>query len=268
MSDTPQNDSVESNIDNQQIETNNSVVESETTAPVEGELNQQVDEEAVAKKKANEAFNKQYGEKKQLERNLEAEKAKVAEFEQKYRDQLAAQVGEIPPMPDAFEDDYDEKVKQRDQALIAQANFNTQNQLFQKQQQFNQQQAAIAQQQEQEKLGQSFLSNAKKAGATDEEFNSIVNTLNTGGMTADLGVAIMSDPDGFFIAKHLAANPMEAHEINTMNPILAGAKFAEIKAKAIALKPKTSNTPKPGDNLQGKGGEPSKHPALEGVTYS
>jgi len=46
---------------------------------------------------------------------------------------------------------------------------------------------------------------------------------------------------------------MEAHELNNMNPVLAGAKYAELKVKASALKPKTSNAPSPATNLQGNG---------------
>ena len=80
----------------------------------------------------------------------------------------------------------------------------------------------------------------------------------------------MSDPDGYFIAKHLAANPQGAHELNTMNPILAGAKFAELKQKASALKPKTSNAPSPATNLQGNGVDPTagKYKNLSGTKYS
>ena len=176
---------------------------------------------------------------------------KLAKFQQADRDRQAAQVGEIPAMPDSFDDDFDAKVKQRDEALIAQANFNAQNNAYIQQQQFTQQQAAQAALQKQAELGNSFTANAKAAGATDEEFNTVVMTLNNGGMTGDIGNAIMQDPDGYFIAKHLAANPQEAHELNTMNPILAGAKFAELKLKASALKPKTSSTPAPVDSLQG-----------------
>ena len=94
-------------------------------------------------------------------------------------------------------------------------------------------------------------------------------TLNNGGMTGDIGNAIMQDPDGYFIAKHLAANPQEAHELNTMNPILAGAKFAELKLKASALKPKTSSTPAPATNLSGNGVDPEsgKYSHIKGAKF-
>jgi len=253
MSDTPQNDETTIELDSADIAINDSIPASDTGEQVQAESNEQVDEVALAKQKANEAFNKQYGEKKQLERDLAAERERIAKFEQAERERQAAQVGDIPPRPDAFDDDYDVKMDARERALEAQANYNAQNQAYLQQEQFNQQQAAQAQQQAQAKLEQDFLANARGTGAKDDEIIGVVNTLVNAGLSGDLGSAVMADSDGYFIAKHLAANPIEANELNSMNPILAGAKFAEIKAKASALKPKTSSAPPPPTNLQGNG---------------
>ena len=266
MSDTPQNDDVIET--NEVIETNDSVVDSETTAPVEGESSQQVDEVEVAKQKANDAFNKQYGEKKQLERDLAEERKVNEQFQQAERERQAALVGNIPDMPDPFDDNFEEAVKKRDEALIAQANFNQQNRAYQERQQFQQQQAQAEQQKAQTKLEQDFLGNARSTGASETEIISVVNTLVNAGLSGDLGSAIMSDSDGYFVAKHLAANPQEAYELINMNPILAGGKFAELKQKASALKPKTSNAPKPSDTLQGKGHTPpSQYKHISGATF-
>jgi len=252
MSDTPpQNDEVINEVVNTEVVTNDSALESDTSNQVQDESNEQVDEVKVAQDKANAAFNKQYGEKKQLERDLAEQREQNEKFQQAERERQAAVVGNLPDFPDEFEDDFEEKKANYLQAVQTKANFDAQNNAYVQQQQFTQQQAAQAAQQKQAELGNSFTANAKAAGATDEEFNTVVMTLNNGGMTGDIGNAIMQDPDGYFIAKHLAANPQEAHELNTMNPILAGAKFAELKLKASALKPKTSSTPAPVDSLQG-----------------
>ena len=156
MSDTPQNDSVDSEIVEQQIEINDSVPHSEGGKQAQVESEVQVDEVAVAQEKANAAFNKQYGEKKQLERDLAAQREVNAKFEQAERDRQAAAVGNIPPMPDSFDEDFDAKVKQRDDAIIAQANFNATNNAYLQQQQLSQQQAAQAAQQKQIELGNSL----------------------------------------------------------------------------------------------------------------
>lgn len=258
MSDTPQNDVTPTDFNQPEgdIETNDSVPASETGEQAQAESEVQVDEVELAKKKTNEAFNKQYGEKKQLERDLASQKAELEKLQQAERDRQAAIVGNIPPMPDSFDDDYEAKVRARDEAIAAQASFNTQNQVYLQQQETNRQREAQAKQNELAQLASKFTANAKELGATDEEFNSVITTLNNAGMPSDLGQVIMSDPDGYLIAKHLMANPIEAHEVITANPYIVGAKLVEIKSKASALKPKTSNAPQPATNLSGNGIDP------------
>lgn len=270
MSDTPQNGEVAEVIEQQPV-INDSVPVSEAGSQVQGESSEQpVDAVAQAQEKANVAFNKQYGEKMQLKRDLETSNVELARLRQEGIDRQAAAVGEIPPMPDAFDDDYDQKVNARDEAIRNQANFNAQNQAYQNQQQQIQQGQLVQQQQASEKVQNDFLSNARGTGATDTEIASVVNTLVTQGLSGDLGSAVMADEDGYFIAKHLAANPVEAFELSQMNPYAAGAKFAELKVKAGALKPKQSNTPEPVDNLQGNGVDPKagNHKNLGGVVFS
>ena len=228
-----------------------------------------VDEVESEASKQQKYINTQYGQIKQGERDLAKANDQLAKFQSDERERQSAAVGNIPPMPDAFDDDFDVKLKQRDEAIIAKANFNAQNNAYIQQQQFTQQQAAQAAQQKQTELGNSFTANANAAGATDEEFNTVVTTLNNGGMTGDIGNAIMQDPDGYFIAKHLAANTVEANELSSMNPILAGAKYAELKVKASALKPKISSTPAPATNLQGGGVDPEagKYQHIKGAKF-
>ena len=251
MSD-PQNDSVESEvIEQQEVATNDSVVASETTAPVEGESEQQVDEVEVAKQKANDAFNKQYGQLKQGERDLATANDKLAKFQQADRDRQAAQVGEIPAMPDYFDDDFDAKVKQRDEALIAQANFNAQNNAYIQQQDFNQQQAAQAQQVKVQESMTSYSQKATELGIKQDELQAAGNAVANYGLSDDLVMHILNEPDGPLITKHLAANPQDGYKLAQMSPFAVGSFLDGIKAKASALKPKTSNAPAPVDNLQG-----------------
>lgn len=256
MSDTPQNDEVINEEVNTNIEINDSAPESDTGNQVQDESNEQVDEVELAKQKANEAFNKQYGEKKQLERDLAAQAAKVAQFEQAERERQAAAVGNIPDMPDAFDDDYEVKVKQRDEALIAQANYNAQNQSYLQQQQFNQQQAAQAQQAKVQESMVSYSNKATELGIKQDELQAAANTVANYGLSDDLVLHILGDSDGPLITKHLAANPQEGFELASMSPYQVGSFLDGIKQKASALKPKTSSTPSPATNLQGNGIDP------------
>ena len=273
MSDTPQND-----ID---IETNNPVPDSETggqvqaglTAQVEQvEANQaeQVDEAVLAKQKANEAFNKQYGEKKQLERELEASKARVAEFEQKQREAMQASVSEVPPLPDPFDDDYEAKIKSRDEALRANERFNAEQQAQQQQQQLVQQQAAQAKQVEFNASIETYTKKAISLGIEQSELQAAGTAVANYGLSDDLVMHILKDSDGPLITKHLAANPQDGYQLATMSPYAVGGFIENIKSKAGALKPKQTNAPKPPTQLQGKSADPSasKYKHISGVTYS
>ena len=267
----PQNDEYVEEI--QHVETNDSVSDSETDNQVQDESNEQaepiVDEVEVAKQKANDAFNKQYGEKKQLERELEAQKARVAEFENKQREEMAANVGNIPALPDAFDDDYEQKIQARDEAIRAQAQFNYSQQSHQQAQQAAQQQAAQAREQDVHVSMESYTRKATELGIKQEELQAAGNKVGSYGLSEDLVMHILKDTDGPLITKHLAANPQDGYELASMSPFAVGQFLDGIKQKASALKPKTSNAPKPATNLQGNGVDPEagKYRYSEGATF-
>jgi len=251
-----QNDSVDSEvsepvIENQEIETDLAPV-----SDAEHEAQPQVDEEAVKQEAINKAINKKHFEAKQAERERDNALAKVAEFEQKQREQFAAQIGNIPDMPDAFDDDFEIKVKQRDEAIVAQANYNAQNQSYMQQQQLQQQQAAQAQQAKVQESMVSYSNKANELGIKQEELQAAANTVANYGLSDELVLHILGDSDGPLITKHLAANPQEGFELANMSPYTVGSFLDGIKQKASALKPKTSNAPSPATNLQGNGVKP------------
>ena len=272
MSDTPQNDDVINEEVNADIEINDSALESDTSNQVQDESNEQVDEIAVAQEKANAAFNKQYGEKKQLERDLAEQRRVNEEFQKAERERQAAAVGNIPPVPNEF--DYDDDAsyqaahKLRDEALQAQAQYNYQNQAHLQQQQFQQQQEAQAKQAKIQESMTNYSQKATELGIKHEELQAAGNTVASYGLSDDLVMHILADPDGPLITKHLAVHAKDGHELANMSPYAVGAFLDGIKQKASALKPKTSSTPAPATNLTGNGVGEQKHPALEGVIYS
>jgi len=272
MSDTPQNDEVINEEVNTEVETNDSVLESDTSNQVQDESNEQVDEVAVAQEKANAAFNKQYGVNKQLERDVKSRDEKIASFEQAERERQAAAVGSIPNLPDRFDFDTDEEFnaanKSRDDAIVAQTNYNATQNAYLQQEQFNQQQAAQAKAEQFNKSLTSYTSKANELGIKQDELQAAGNAVAGYGLSDDLVMHILSDSDGPLITKHLAANPQDGYQLASMSPFAAGSFLDGIKAKASALKPKTSNTPAPATNLTGNGAGEQKHPALEGVIYS
>lgn len=239
------------------------VVEQKTEAEIKA------DEETVKQEAINKAINKKHFETQQAKRELDTANKRIAEFESIERERTAAQVENIPPMPDPFDDYYNEKVKQRDEALIKQANFDSQNQTFQQQQQFQQQQD---QQQKQVKLQESMNSYSKKAtklGIKQDELQSAANAVAQYGLSDDLVMHILADSDGPLITKYLAANPQDGIELAQMSPFMVGSFLDGIKQKTGELKPKITKTPNPGDNLKGKGAAPSdsKYKNISGAKF-
>ena len=269
MSDTPQSEEPINEVVNEEVAINDSVPHSEGGEQVQAGSNEQVDEVAIAQEKANAAFNKQYGEKKQLERDLAAQREENAKFQQAERDRQAAQVGNIPPMPDSFDEDFDAKVQQRDEAIIAQANYNAQNNAYLQQEQLSQQQAAQAQQVKVHESMASYSQKATELGIKQEELQAAGNVVANYGLSQDLIMHILGDSDGPLITKHLAANPLDGHQLASMSPFAVGQFLDNIKTKASALKPKTSSTPSPATNLQGNGVDPEagKYKYLDGATF-
>lgn len=269
-----QNDKAVIEEDNAAIENQENGTDLAPVSEAEHEEQPRVDEEAEAKIANNEAIqkriNKEHFEKQQAKREAAEYKQKLDDYESKQREEMAARVRDIPPMPDAFDDDFEAKVEQRDQALLRKAEFDAQQNYYNQQQQFNQQQAAQAKQLEATKLQNDFTSNAKKLGASDEEFNSVIATLNSQGLTSDTADLIMRiGGDGYLVSKYLAANPLEAQEFINSGLGMQGFKLAGLTQKASALKPKTSNAPSPATNLQGNGVDPEagKYKYLDGATF-
>lgn len=236
----------------QEIENQDTGAELAPASEDQHESNEQVDnvnQEAIQK-----VINKKHFEAKEAERKAEEYKQKLDEYEAKQREQQAQTVANIPPMPDAFDDDYEEKVKARDEAILAKAKWDAEQNFYNQQQQYQQQQ-------EQQKKAEVFqgqvntyAAKAKELNIPNEELQAAINVINAYNPPMDLQNAIIADPEGPLITKHLAANPADIEALNNavaLNPILAGQKFAEIKAKASALKPKTSKAPEPAEQVQG-----------------
>ena len=264
-----QSDSIESEvIEAEVIEDQTNGADLATASESEHEEKPQVDEEAAKQEAIQKTINKKHFETQQAKRDLEAANSRIAEFESRQREEIAAKVGTIPDMPDAFDDDFDEKVKQRDEALIAQANFNYQNQNYQAQQQIQQQEVQRAKQVKVQESMTNYSQKATELGIKQEELQAAGNTVAQYGLSDDLVMHILADSDGPLITKHLAANPQEGFQLAQMSPFMVGNFLENIRQKASTLKPKTSNAPKPGDDLRGRGAKPNDgFLYLDGATF-
>ena len=271
MSEELQNDSLESEVNPEVIEDQSSTeVELATTSEGEHEQNTQVDDEAAKQEAINKAINKKHFEAQQAKRDLEAANTRIQEFENRQREEMAAQVGNIPPMPDAFDDDYEAKMAERDEALIKQAEFNHAQSAYNNQLQIQQQQQQAQQAQELQGTIQKYQDRTKELGIDPNELQAAGNAVLQYGISDGLTMHILGDSDGPLITKYLAANPTELATLSGMNDFQAAVHIESVKAKAAALKPKTSRAPAPAQNLRGNGVDPNsgKYQNIKGATFS
>lgn len=271
MSEELQNDAVEPEFNDLHIEDQSSAgVELAPTSEGGHEQNTQVDEGAVKQEAINKAINRKHFETQQAKRELEAANVRIQEFENKQREQMAAQVGNIPAMPDAFDDDYEAKMTERDAAIVRQAEFNHAQNAYNNQQVAAQQQAQTAQAQELQVTFTKYQERTKELGIDPNELKAAGDAIMNYGISDGLTMHIVADSDGPLITKYLAANPSELALLSGMNDFQAAIHIETVKTKAAALKPKTSSAPAPAQNLRGNGVDPNsgKYQNIKGATFS
>jgi hypothetical protein len=230
----------------------NQEIESDLATDSDSQHEQKAVDETANQEAIQKAINKKHFETQQAKRDLDAANKRIAEFEDKQRQQLAAQMANVAPMPDAFDDDYAEKMQARDSQIAQKAQFDAQQATYNEQKRFQQQEADNKAQLDLRSKVESYGKRTKDLGIGQEEMQAAGNTVAQYGISDDLTMAILADTDGPLITKYLAANPVELSTLSTMNPVQAAMHLERnVRGKATALRPKTTNAPAPADNLRG-----------------
>ena len=227
---------------------------------------EEVEADKEAKRQA--AFNKQYGEKKQMERERDEARRHYEELKQTQQPEQPQDIGKFPSEYDFDTDEEYEAAKTSFIGRVQQAEQYKQNK--QNHANYAQQQQNIAQQEQQVKFSADskvYADNARKLGITVDNLTVAANAIIGYGATPQLITEIMNSQDPL-VTLHLAANPQAVESIISAGDWNGRAIFDEVKIKAQALKPKQSNTPKPTADITGSSPKPPKHPELEGVIYS
>ena len=215
-------------------------------------------------------FNDQIG--KKVAKQREAER--VAEEERQKREELEARLAkledsgrpEIPPIPDPFDDDFEAKVKARDEALLKSALYDAEQQRVAQQKQYQAQQAQQAKLQEMQDKVTAYSGRADKLGIKPEELQAAGNQVAQMGVGEEIAGHILDDEQGPAITMYLAKNPMEVEQIRSMGPLRAAVYIeTNIKGKAVAARPKVSTAPAPTESPKGSGMPEGEK--LPGVTY-
>lgn len=173
----------------------------------------------------------------------------------------------VPEMPDAFDDNYQEQMTQRDEAIRQAAEFDGRQSAQQAQLQVQQQAALAEQQQAFNKVVESYTDNATKLGVDATELQAAGAIVANYGLNDQVVEFILQDDQGPLITKYLANNPLEMETLRNLSPMGAAVRIGnEIKKQAAALGVKSRSAPDPAETLQGSGVSPKKA-GLQSATY-
>jgi hypothetical protein len=223
-----------------------------------------IDQEAV-----NKAINKKHFQMKEAERNAEASEERANKLEARLQKLEQGDDPVIPPPVDPYADDYEEKTRERDDAITRKAQFDSQQKFAADQVTRTQEDKVQADQTRIDGLVTEYNGRAVKLGLDASEVERAGETVVQYGISQDLATFILGDEEGPLITKYLAANPLELDALSRMSPMQAAIRVnAEIRTKAASLKPQISQAPEPTEVLSGRGAPEGSDPWLSGGTYS
>lgn len=210
---------------------------------------------------------RQVAKRKEAEQKLEEYQRRLEALEQQSQTQ---QDGEpvVPDPPNIWDDNYEEKTKERDEALIRHAEWRAEQKT---RQEWEQRQAWEQQQKHQETLlkqVQTYTERAQKDyGIDPNDLQVAGNAVSQFGINEDLTKFILNDDAGPAITMHLSRNIAELEQLNSMDPIQAAVYIAtEIKPRATRNAKRRAAPPEPVDNPKG-GGVPEKDRGPKGAVY-
>lgn len=232
-------------------------------SPVEGEENTK-DSEEQTPEWFQKKINKQTFAQRQAERERDELKTRLDELERKSKPAL--ENISIPDIPDSFDEDYESKIRKRDEVIRQNAQVDAAKLQREETQAIAQQQSQRKELERAQALESQFSENGKKLGVDRQSLIDAQNAVVDYGVTPDLASVLLEDAQGPLMVQYLAANPLDLHDIVNASPVQAGLLLADVKVKSAALKPTPSSAPDPATTLDGRA-VPTKERGPEGATY-
>ena len=242
-----------------------SSLEQETQTPEEEEQQEEhyINQEAVQKRINEITFDK--NEEIRKREKLQEELDKLREDLEKRK--ASEENLEIPDLPDVYDDDFEDKIKAREEIIrkVAEANA--------KKQYITEQERKVFQEnfkREQEKIARqvdTMYSTAKDYGISKDELQEADKKVS--GFIRDRSLAkfILDQKESALIVKHLSSSAQELEKISEMDPINASVYIAtKVIPEASKLKPGLTKTPDPVDVPKSKSSS-KVDPFLKGVQF-
>ena len=174
--------------------------------------------------------------------------------------------GVIPEKPDQWDEDFDQKMVAREEALKRQARAEYAAAQQREAEAEAQRKRERDEYEQSQKVQAEFKKNASELGVDQDVLARAAQSVIDYGVTPEIEDVILKDKHGALMLQHLAANPLDLSDLIEADQLSAGMLLAEVKQKSLSLKPKPSNAPPPPDSLDGRG-VPSKDRGPSGATF-
>lgn len=254
----------------EEVETTETAESGAELAPATGEdQSKNEDGKLHAQEKAQKAINKQHAKYREEERKRIAAEDEAKKLKGKL-EAIEAEKGEIviPPIPDSFDEDFEDKLKIRDEAITQRAMQDAQKQGVLDQQTASKEAAKKAEDERFTTVVTNYNAQVTKLGLNAEEIRIAGDTVVQNGIDSQLAEYILGDKDGPLITQYLANNPVIQDELRNLPPIQAAMKVdSVIRPAASAMKPQASSAPNPSEILEGRGAGEQKNPLIQGATF-
>jgi hypothetical protein len=207
------------------------------TKPVFDEQQQQVFDKAIADK----VFKL-----REKEREAEQLKQRLQNLEQQMPKQERPNVPKEPDPYALSDQEYQQQLRMRDEAIARQAAFDAQQRFQQQEAQRLQQEQLMKEQEALNEKVSTYSQRAVQLGISNEELQAAGNAVASFGIADDVVNYILEDDLGPAITKYLSQNVTELDTIRAMSPAQAAVRIAtHVREKAAALKPKVNAAPDP-----------------------
>ena len=249
----------ESTAEVQETNTETPSEENKTEESAELETSEEVGE------RTKKAFNKKHFQLKQAERDNLALQERLDKLEAQQNEPKVLESANVPDIPDSWDDDYQDKIRQRDAVIAQNAEYNVNQQINERNEAAKVQAEQAKQQERTQTLTKTFSDNVLKLGVNEEKVMEAAKTLVDYGADGEIASAMMTDPDGALMIQYFAADLQEFDGFMKLSPMERGRRFESIKQKAQTFRPKTSEAPAPAQSISGKTPPSSRGPA--GATF-
>jgi len=225
--------------------------ESESDDSSESAASSQKTEAELNQEAINKRIDKLTFEKHEERRKREALEAKLAERDAQDKARTPKKIV-IPPMPDAYDPEYQAKLTERDNAIQAKAKADAAAELEVQRTREVQEARQREQREEFRRQTDAMYTSAGKVGIKKEDIQKAEQTVALFVTDPSLAQFILAHEDSALIVNHLASNVQELEKLSKLPATYAAAHIAaKIAPEAKKFKPRKSKAPDPLEIPQG-----------------